>query len=158
MYNVTSILFPADFSEGSREAFSVALQMARANHARLQLLHVVDPRIQAGELAAVLPITEPALDQILKQLHEFEVGAPGIEVERHVRQGDVTDEILRFARDHHCDLIVMATHGRKGLGRILLGSVAENVLRRSPCPVLTVRGHLEVSVEEPAETLAAAPG
>lgn len=158
MYNVTNILFPADFSECSREAFPVALQMARANHARLQLLHVVDPRIQAAELAAVLPITEPALDQILKQLHEFEVGEPGIEVERHVTQGDVTNEILRFARQKRCDLIVMATHGRKGIGRILLGSVAENVLRRSPCPVLTVRGHLRVGVEEPAEPLAAVHG
>ena len=80
---------------------------------------------------------------------------PEVEVERHVTQGDVTDEILRFAREKRCDLIVMATHGRKGLGRILLGSVAENVLRRSPCPVLTVRGHLKTGAEEPVETLAA---
>lgn len=155
MYSIKSVLFPTDFSEVSQEAFPVARQMARLGHARLLLLHVVDPRIQAGELGAVLPITEPALDQLLKQLHELRVDEPEIEVERHVTQGDVTDEILRFAREQHADLIVMATHGRKGLGRMLLGSVAENVLRRAPCPVLTLRGHLETLADEPASSLAA---
>jgi nucleotide-binding universal stress UspA family protein len=145
MYNVKTILFTTDFSECSEHAFPVADKLAGALGARLIVLHVIDPRIQAAELSAIIPITQPALDQLVKRLDEFTCQSPGIKVDRLVTQGDIVDEILRVARDEHSDLIVMATHGRKGLGRALLGSVTEDVLRRASCPVLTVRGQLDLS-------------
>ena len=60
-------------------------------------------------------------------------------VESLLREGDVADQILHAAEEVHCDLIVMGTHGRSGVGRVLMGSAAEAVLRRSPCPVLAVK-------------------
>ena len=70
-------------------------------------------------------------------------------IERVLREGNPAEEIVRLAGERGCDLIVMGTHGRRRLGRLLMGSVAEQVLRRAPCPVLTVKG-------EPAEAALAA--
>jgi hypothetical protein len=75
----------------------------------------------------------------LHVLHRFQVSDPTVHVEHRLADGNPSEEILRQARDTGCDLIVMGTHGRRGLGRLLLGSVAEEVMRKAPCPVLTVK-------------------
>jgi nucleotide-binding universal stress UspA family protein len=76
------------------------------------------------------------LDRITK---EIKAEHPGLRVQNVLAEGVVFDEVLRAARRLHCDLIVLATHGRTGLKHVLMGSVAENVVRRAPCPVLIVR-------------------
>jgi nucleotide-binding universal stress UspA family protein len=68
---------------------------------------------------------------------------PEVQVERRLEQGDAATEIVRVAQETHCDLIVIGTHGRTGLSRVLMGSVAEKVLRQAPCPVLAVKTPFE---------------
>jgi universal stress protein A len=92
-------------------------------------------------LALILygPPPEEYLDHLLEELHQIQVPEAKISVEHWLAEGNPAAAILKAASDSHCDLIVMGTHGRKGLGRLLLGSVAEQVVRLAPCPVLTVR-------------------
>jgi len=91
------------------------------------------------------------------QLARFHPHA-NVRMERRLEQGDATTEILRVAREESADLIVMGTHGRTGLGRLLMGSVAEQVMRRAPCPVLTVKSPVpETAPESPALSAIAAP-
>ncbi len=90
-----------------------------------------------------LPPVPPEPPEVLRKVHDL-LGQlwppdPGVSVERHLLKGDPADEILRLARLSQCDLIVMGTHGLTGLDRLLMGSVAERVLRKAPCPVLTVK-------------------
>jgi hypothetical protein len=79
-----------------------------------------------------------ALDEVRRRA---EGPVPGLDVEACLREGDPAEEVLRAADDVGCDLIVLGSHGRSGLGRLLCGSVAEAVMRRAPCPVLVVKGH-----------------
>jgi nucleotide-binding universal stress UspA family protein len=91
-------------------------------------------------------------DVVREELEALRPEDPGITVERYRLVGDEADEIVRLAKAKGCDLIVMGTHGRSGLGRLLMGSVAEMVLRKAPCPVLTVKQPAAVSeaATEPA--------
>jgi nucleotide-binding universal stress UspA family protein len=85
---------------------------------------------------------------------------PAVHVEHRLKEGAPATEILRTARALECDLIVMGTHGRTGVGRLLMGSVAEEVLRKAPCPVLTVKTAIpgEVLAEKPVAEVAGHPG
>jgi nucleotide-binding universal stress UspA family protein len=78
-------------------------------------------------------------EQLLEQLANVQSRDPNVAVEHHLKQGDSATEILQYAQQIKSDLIVMGTHGRSGLGRLFLGSVAEQVLREAPCAVLTVK-------------------
>lgn len=78
-------------------------------------------------------------DALWKRLHHFQTPGLNAGVKYRLVQGEAADEILRLAQELDCDLIVMGTHGRKGLPRLLLGSVAEKVLREATCPVLTIK-------------------
>jgi nucleotide-binding universal stress UspA family protein len=135
MFHPHTILHPTDFSPNSQHALQVAADLARTYDAELILLHVHSiPVALYGE--GILP-PEPDYHQPLEeQLHRIDV--PGVRVSRRLAEGDPVTEILNVARDQHTDLIVMGTHGRRGLKRMLMGSVAELVVRRSSCPVLTV--------------------
>jgi nucleotide-binding universal stress UspA family protein/quercetin dioxygenase-like cupin family protein len=127
-----TILHPTDFSESARYAFQAACSLARDLQARLILLHVVYPA----------PLSEwgsESLATMKQHLSWPQPPDPGVGVEHLVAEGDASTEILRVAQAIGCDLIVMGTHGRTGLGRLLTGSVAEEVLRNAPCPVLAVR-------------------
>lgn len=139
------ILHPTDFSDRSADALRVARTLARDQGARLILLHVASNEITA-EGMAVMPVDprvyRELLDEMRGQLEGPDLKYP---VETQVREGMATAaEIQRAAEELHSDLIVMGTHGRTGLGRVLMGSVAEGVLRHSSCPVLTVRAALPV--------------
>jgi nucleotide-binding universal stress UspA family protein len=160
MINLTRILVPSDFSACSDAAVRYGLELARKFGATLHLLHVVqDPATQpwAAEGFAA-PLVE-AVEQWQKDAR--------IRLENSIPPEDrvtavVTcalaapcPEILRYAADNEIDLIVMGTHGRGGVSHMLLGSIAEKVVRRAPCPVLTVRQG-EHEFVEPGVPVAAA--
>jgi nucleotide-binding universal stress UspA family protein len=135
-----TILHPTDFSEYSAAAFRYACSLAETTGARLILLHVHETAsVVFGDLYPVPVDLATARETLQGQLLDVVPPIPTIPVERHVVEGYAAEEIVRFAEEHHCDLIVIGTHGRTGLRRLLLGSVAEKVLRKAPCPVLTVR-------------------
>ena len=138
MLNIQTILHPTDYSERSDYAFRIACSLARDYHARLVLLHVALRSVTIEGEAAIAPRSEEYIQGELDKLESVLVPAE-VRVERFVREGDPAGEILRAAQFTNADLIVMGTHGRTGLARLLAGSVAEQVMRRAPCPVLTVR-------------------
>lgn len=143
MLSLGTILHPTDFSEHSKFAFRLACALARDYKARLVLLHVLPPPtvVYAGGLvpADLWRDTEEARGR----LRRMEAEAHRVRVESQVMEGDPVDMILRAAEETNSDVIVMGTHGRTALARLLLGSVAEAVLRKAPCPVLTAKPHPE---------------
>jgi universal stress protein A len=142
--DIRHILAPTDFSDYSKQALSDALELAQTFGAKLSLLHVVEPSPYLGEFtpptmgADLLSDLErqasAALAQLLPDAQEAKV-----EVTRAVAIGSPSQTIVETAEAEHVDLIVMATHGRTGLSHLLIGSVAERVVRTAPCPVLTIR-------------------
>jgi len=162
MLPLHTILHPTDFSETCESAFRVATALARDYGARLILLHVMPlPDLAYGE---GLIVAEEFYDHDTprEKLVLLAESAPGIEIETLLRDGDPTAEILAAARETSADLIVMATHRRRGLSRLLMGSVAEQVEREAECPVLMLKApmHTRVRAEahEPvAAELAAGP-
>lgn len=145
---ITHILVPMDFSPGSDAALAWARDLAQQCGARLTLLHVVtDPRAVGFMTPEVyvpaVPETQQrmlreAKERLERAIPEDERGRFAVTVD--ARLGDVAENILEAAREQHADLIVMGTHGRHGLAHLLLGSVAERVLRNASCPVLTTHG------------------
>lgn len=161
MLPLGTVLHPTDFSENSEYAFRVACGLARDYNARLVLLHVMAPPMVIYAGGPVPAETWPSIDEVQEKLRELQGQAHGVRVETQVLEGDPVDMILRAAEETDCDAVVMGTHGRTGLGRLLMGSVAEAVIRKAPCPVLSVkpalrrRKAIEDSVEK-AETGSAA--
>jgi nucleotide-binding universal stress UspA family protein len=151
MVSITRILCPVDYSEFSRHALDCAVGVARWYDAALTALHVVPPITTSlpasGEgLYPALVFSPEDLQQFRDELNVF-VGAPDVRaLDTQVVQGTATAEVLRLATDLPADLVVMGTHGRSGFERLMLGSVTERVLRRSPCPVLTVPVRAPVAV------------
>ncbi len=148
MITLRQILVPTDFSDHSRQAADYACELAKRFEARIHLLHVVEPLTMAmPSPGAPLPeqlmsnAEEDANNQIEKWLSSPEEQA--LSVTRCVRRGAPFLEIIRYANVNNIDLIVMGTHGRSGLKHALIGSVAERVVRKASCPVLSVRpdGH-----------------
>jgi nucleotide-binding universal stress UspA family protein len=161
MLPIRTILHPTDFSPQSGYAFQVACALARDYTARLIVLHVKPPEIIYGEGYVIPPDPGPVRKELHEQLDHLVPPDPSIRVDRILEEGDPVREILHTARETHADLIVMGTHGRTGVGRILMGSVAEAVLRKAPCPVLTVKAPPPEPAEaaaEPAEVVASGPG
>jgi nucleotide-binding universal stress UspA family protein len=140
MIAVRNILHPTDFSEQSRGAFDMACVLAKACGAKLTVLHVVQPMVSVGEMGAVpMPVPPEMEAAVREQLMQVRPADSGVAVEHLLADGDAVFEILEAAREKKADLIVMGTHGRTGLGRLLMGSVAEMVVRKAPCAVLTVK-------------------
>jgi nucleotide-binding universal stress UspA family protein len=139
MLPIRVILHPTDFSARSRSAFRLAQALARDHGARLLVVHVGMPLVVFGE--GVLPVDDETNTLALRrQLGEVRASAPEVRLERRlILAEDPARAIVRLAAEEPCDLIVMGTHGRTGLRRALLGSFAEQVMRKAPCPVLTVR-------------------
>lgn len=145
MLKITRILCPTDFSEFSERAYDYGLSLARHYNAELCLLHVVRPVIVGyPEYAIPDSVSEfygELREHAEEQLREFvKVRAEnGVLARVIVEEGVVTESILDFARENSVDMIVMGTHGRRGVQRLTLGSVTERVLRKAGCPVLAVR-------------------
>lgn len=153
------VLFCTDFSENSSDAFDLAVDYASAFKAKLYVLHVLEtsgidllnfsdaPDVAFPSYSISLPIevkqeiqksvhdnTRKALDQI-----RLEATDKIKEVSTHIKEGVTSLEIVKFAEEISADLIVMGTHGRTGFKHLIIGSTAENVVRMSKCPVLTVK-------------------
>jgi nucleotide-binding universal stress UspA family protein len=152
MLPIRTILHPTDFSVYSAAAFELACALARDYGARLVVLHVKPP-VEAvfGELGPLPPEPPEARQALYDELRTVRPADARLPVEHRLREGGVVEGILEEASASGCDLIVLGTHGRTGLGRLLLGSVAEPVLRRAPCPVLTVKHPLPATMTVPAE-------
>jgi nucleotide-binding universal stress UspA family protein len=142
MRTLANILVPTDFSASSEQALDYASDLADKLGAKIHLLSVVGipsygvPELGVGLTATMMDDmvmdTQTALDQLARDRTSV--------AQTLVRAGDPRDVILQTAEELHADLIVMGTHGRRGISRALLGSVAEMIVRTSPVPVLTVRG------------------
>jgi nucleotide-binding universal stress UspA family protein len=146
MISIRRILCPVDFSESSTHAIEYALAFASAYRAELRLLHVVyPPSYGVGADGINIDITVQMTEHVEKtsreQLHALAENARTSwpEVTEEILTGVPFLEIIRSARAAQADLIVMGTHGRTGLAHALIGSVAERVVRKAPCPVLTVK-------------------
>ena len=136
------ILVPIDFSETSKHALAYAQTVAKALDASIHLLHVIpDPRSEPWAIEAtginLGGVLQSWQADAQKRLDELAVDAVAEQV---IKTGQPFPEITRYAESHGIDLIVMGTHGRGAVEHMVLGSVAEKVVRKSTCPVLTVRG------------------
>ncbi len=149
MLPVHTILFPTDFSEDAQWAFHFACSLGRDCGARVVVLYVMPPPLGDEELQARHHPDEYFAGP-WEALHGLQAPDDNVRVEHRLEEGDAAQRILEVAEEVEAGLIVMATHGRTGLRRLLLGSVAEHVLRKAECPVLTVRVPLAVS-DKPAQ-------
>ena len=146
MIEIKKILFPTDFSDHSKYAFCYALSFAKEYEAKLYVLHVIeDIQYLANAYMFDVPIMPSLADMEknrLKEMQEFidtSKPDPSVKIEKVIRRGRPFIEIIQMAKDEKIDLIVTATHGRGGLEHVVFGSVAEKVVRRAPCPVLSIR-------------------
>ncbi len=146
MIDLRRILVPTDFSKSSDNALTYAVAFAEKFAASLHLLHVVqDLALFIPEAIMAAPPLAPPVEQFLAAARAAldraiqGLSRPGLTIRPEVAEGVPAEEILRLARERDVDLIVMGTHGHTGLAHVLMGSIAEKVVRRAPCPVLTVR-------------------
>lgn len=150
MVAITKILCPTDLSEESRPALAMACEWAKQFGAELHLLHV------AAGYSGSYPYLGPPFNEAMSwetmirqrartALDEWPLpeGFATLDVVRQLRSGSPSDHIVVYAKEAAINLIVMGTHGRSGISHLLLGSVAENVVRCAPCSVLTVRPNVE---------------
>jgi len=141
--NINSILFPTDFSEYNEAALEYASRLAAEAGATLHLVHVHDTRdlsTAMGEASYLYASTwEEERRRAEKRLNKLVPPDPAVACEHHFLLGLPDAEIVGYATDHKIDLIVMASHGRSGLSRLVMGSIAEAVMRKAPCPVLVVK-------------------
>ena len=148
-----TILFPTDFSLASDAALPHAEALAKQSGARLLIVHVEEPPLAygGGELYYGLP--EPTSERILKMLEAVKPSDPTVAFTHRLTMGDPAGEIVRIATEEGAEMIVLGTHGRSGMTRMLMGSVAEAVVRRAPCPVLVYKAAAETLVGRKAEAL-----
>lgn len=144
MINIKNILCPIDYSVYSEMALKYAIEFAEKYQAKLYLMHVLDIRvydINDPDLYNVNIVDTETIDKLKERLlrcvNEDTKGR--ISVEAIIIQGVPFAEIIKASRDYKIDLIVLGTHGRTGLSHAIMGSVAEKVVRKAPCPVLTIR-------------------
>jgi nucleotide-binding universal stress UspA family protein len=142
MLQLQAILHPTDYSEHSAFAFRLACSLARDHGARVIVLHVVatlgPELVPFGEAGGQLQ-PEGYQNKLWDDVRRVQSPDPAVAVDHRLAEGDPAEAILLAAQQTGCDLIVLGTHGRTGLERLLTGSVAEQVVRKAPCPVLTVR-------------------
>ncbi len=141
------ILHPSDFTSFSRAALRKAIEMAKSNRAELLLAHVVSPVVPIPGDAYISPKMYDDLAGLARAFAQKQLAKLSAQVKKarvksraFVLEGPPSEEIVRFARARRVDLIVMGTHGRAGLAKLFVGSVADRVVAAAPCPVLTVRG------------------
>jgi len=150
-----SILLPTDFSECANYALSYAASLARTFGARIICVHAIEPIVPTvgysgmTEPLPIADISEQLEDSAERELPKL--GAcdecAGLDIEEVIVHGEAAAEIVQVARERGVDLIVIASHGRTGLGRILFGSTAEAVVRHAPCPVLVVKPPAEAAAK-----------
>jgi len=151
MLSFRAIVVPTDFSDHSLRALSYALGLAGKYDADVKILFVNEPGLQVSDMAWVGVDERSLKDEHVKEARANldkivrEQIPPDMAVEAIIRSGDAVDEIIAYADEVNADLIVMATHGRTGLSHMLMGSTAEQVIRRASCPVLTLKHPMHVT-------------
>ena len=147
MSRLRRILHPSDFSRASGAAFARATAMAKADHAQLLLVHVLAPPVPIAGEGYISPKVYDDLEASARTYGQKHLGAlqakaskAGVKAVTLLLDGVAHDQIARAAKSKKADLIVIGTHGRTGLAKFFLGSVASRVVAAAPCPVLTVRG------------------
>ncbi|MFN0017630.1 MAG: universal stress protein [Pirellulaceae bacterium] len=141
------ILVPTDFSPNSEVALGLATSLARETGGEIVLAHVETIPLSATGGEYLYAIPELPTKELMEKLQHVSLPDSQVPVERRLLAGDPADAIVRIAESEHVDLIVMGTHGRRGISRLLMGSVAESVVRAAPCSVLTVKQPIMVPVE-----------
>lgn len=157
MTTIRRILVPVDFSDGAQPALALAATMARTFGASIELLHIWQPPSLIPLTTVIVPTSPEAQPLNVEELARSTAGAQMKELATRLREqgvkqvqsrvgiGSPAHEIVELAELGHFDLIVMGTHGRTGFAHAVLGSVAEKVVRRAKCPVLTARERREVA-------------
>jgi nucleotide-binding universal stress UspA family protein len=147
MSRLRRILHPSDFSRASGAAFARAVAMAKADHAQLLLVHVLAPPVPVAGEGYISPKVYEDLEASARkygQTHldtlQAKARKAGVKALTLLLDGVAHEQIARAAKSKKADLIVIGTHGRTGLAKFFLGSVASRVVAAAPCPVLTVRG------------------
>jgi nucleotide-binding universal stress UspA family protein len=151
MLNFNVIVVPTDLSDYSLRALPYAIGLAERFEAKLKILCINEPTVPISDVAwagidvhatdnALLAEAKETLDKIVR-----EQVPKHLDVEATVVIGNAVEGIVQYARDQNADLLVMCTHGRTGLSHVLMGSTAEAVVRRAPCPVLTLRQPMPVA-------------
>jgi len=171
MTTFARILVPTDFSDCSHAACEAAVKLAKQFGSTIELLHVQEPPAWQGFVIPELVVSLP--DESSRSLEEFvrirsqrameqlveQVQRTGIAHVRHREEvGEAGEVIVRLAEEDHFDLIVMGTHGKKGFERLVMGSVAERVVRQAVCPVLTIRARTDAAPELQGAQASAARG
>ena len=150
MLNFNIIVVSTDLSDYSLRALPYAIGLAERFEAKLKIVCVHEPTLQVSDVAwvgidtraadeAMAKETRAALDKIIR-----EQVPDGLDAEAEVLTGNPVESIVNYARDNNADLLVLCTHGRGGLSHMLMGSTAEALVRRAPCPVLTLRQPMPV--------------
>ena len=149
MIQINKVLVPIDFSDFSAQALVYGLELCDKFDAELHLLHVLEKHVTSTpQFAMGLAIPEreeESATAVMEQMNKLpgNDGAANGKVVRETAHGSPFVEIVKYSKDNQIDLIAIGTHGRTGLSHVVMGSVAENVVRHATCPVLTVRkeGH-----------------
>ena len=140
-----NILCPVDFSDNSRHALTVAIELAKSSNAALTIAHIWQPPMPlygTPDAAVSGDLIQAMVDDAERSLAEWQATAQAAgvtSVQSKMLTGVPWDEIVKLALESHADLVVMGTHGRTGLKHVLIGSVAEKVVRHAPCAVLVIR-------------------
>ncbi len=143
MFQPKRILCATDFSEASALAIQIALDLTRQNRATLLVLHVAETlgpeKLTFAEASTQLQ-PESHIELLHRELHRLVPLQPGLDIHHLLKEGDDPAAVIdQVGRESGCDLIVLGTHGRTGLKHLLMGSIAERVIRNSPCPVLVAK-------------------
>lgn len=142
--NTRKILCPTDFSHHTDAALEYASTLAAESGATLYIVHVDEYRdssaaLGEASLSRATPWEMTDRSEVRRQLEQVKPTVPHVNYEHRYLEGGPIHEIVEFAEREHIDLIIIGSHGRTGLSRLLMGSVAEGVVRRAPCPVLIVK-------------------
>ncbi len=159
VHDLQRILAPVDFSDQGKEALRVAVELSRGWDAEVDLLHVLGEVLHPAfyEMGAIRlsdlqpEILEKAKSELEGYLHEV-AGSKDLSAKYHSREGHAAREIVRFSRDHKCDLIVMATHGHTDKRHFLIGGTAEKVISGAECPVLSIHAEGRALLDSGTET------
>lgn len=147
--NIKRVLVPIDFSDYSKEALSYSLRFIKCFNANITLIYVIEPVIYPPDFSATqisIPPTDFEItknaEESLKQFINKEIPAD-VKVKYIIKSGKPFVEIVETASEENIDLIIISSHGHSGVEKILFGSTAEKVVRKAPCPVLTLRTPLK---------------
>ena len=137
--NVKTILFPTDFSHTGDAALAFAAMLAVEGNGRLIIAHAEESPMAYGGGEMYYGIPEPSTEEVLRMLHEVKPADPTVHCDYRLVMGDPASAMVLLAEEENVDLIVLGSHGRTGFSRLLMGSVAEVIVRKAHCPVLVYK-------------------